>query len=192
MEISPAIAQPFEGVDIDVDERLAIEARDDPVAFGLLYERHVEHVFRFLRARGAPEELAADLTAVTFERALGHIHRYRPGPNGIAAWLLRIARNAYIDAVRRRRPTVPLDLAGAVADPARSPEDAVIVAEQRRSVLALLASLSEIEQEALALRFAAGLTSRQIAAVIGRSDDATKKLLARALARLKEKTSHDD
>lgn len=158
----------------------------------MLYERHVERVFRFLRARGASEELAADLTAVTFERALGHIHRYRPGEAGIAPWLLRIARNAYIDAGRRMRPATSLDDAPDVADPSRSPEEAALAAEERRSVLALVATLPEIQREALALRFAAGLTSREIGEVIGRSEDATKKLLTRALAALRETLGHDD
>lgn len=192
MDISPALATPTEGRDLAADEQLAVDARDDPAAFGLLYQRHVDRVFRFLRARGASEELAADLTAITFERALGHIHRYRTGQAGIAPWLLRIARNAYIDAGRRQQPTVPLDDAGAVADPDRSPEDAAIAAEERRLVLALLATLPEIQHEALALRFAAGLTSREIGEVIGRSEDATKKLLTRALATLRETTRHDD
>jgi hypothetical protein len=62
MDISPALAAPLQGRDLAADEQLAIEARDDPSAFGLLYQRHVERVFRFLRARGASEELAADLT----------------------------------------------------------------------------------------------------------------------------------
>lgn len=192
MDISPALATPLEGRDLALDEQLAIEARADPAAFGLLYQRHVERVYRFLRARGASDELAADLTAVTFERALAHIQRYRPGQAGIAPWLLQIARNAYIDALRRRRPTVALDEAMDALDRARSPEDAAIAAEQRRSVLAVVATLPEIQQEALALRFAAGLTSREIAVVIGRSDDATKKLLSRALAALRETIRHDD
>lgn len=192
MDISPALATPLEGQSVAEDERLAVEARHDPAAFALLYERHVGRVFRYLRARGAPEDLAADLTAVTFERALGHIHRYRPGDAGIAPWLLRIARNAYIDAARRRRPIASLDEASHIPDPSRSPEDTAIAAEERQSVLALLATLPDIQQEAIALRFAAGLTSREIGEVVGRSEDATKKLLTRALAALRETTSHDD
>jgi RNA polymerase sigma-70 factor (ECF subfamily) len=192
MDISPALATPFAERGLAADDQLAVEARNDPAAFALIYERHVERVFRFLRASGASEELAADLTATTFERALGHIGRYRPGDAGIAPWLLRIARNAYIDAARRRRPTVPLDEASQATDPARSPEDAAIAADERRTVVALLATLPAIQQEAIALRFAAGLSSREIAEVIGRSEDATKKLLTRALAALRETVSHDD
>lgn len=191
MDISAALATPLEARDVRADdEQLAIAARDDPTAFGLLYQRHVERVFRFLRARGASEELAADLTAITFERALAHIHRYRPAETGIAPWLVRIARNAYIDAGRRSRPTAPIADAFTVADPAESPEEAAISAEERQSVLALVATLPDIQQEALALRFAGGLSSREIGKVIGRSEGATKKLLTRALAALRETIRH--
>jgi RNA polymerase sigma-70 factor (ECF subfamily) len=115
MDIPRALAAPLEATPIDGDDQLAIGARSTPAAFATLYERHVERVFRFLRARGAPEEVASDLTATTFERALANIDRYRPGPAGFAPWLLRIARNAYIDAGRRARPTIQLSDADLLA-----------------------------------------------------------------------------
>jgi RNA polymerase sigma-70 factor (ECF subfamily) len=124
MDFTPVLAAPLEARDVAGDDRLAIDAKTDPAAFAMLYERHVERVFRYLRARGAPEELAADLTATTFERALVRIDRYRPGPAGFAPWLLRIARNAYIDAGRRYRPTaylVEADLLAAGGPRPRTP-----------------------------------------------------------------------
>jgi len=192
MDIPRALAAPLETLEVDGDVRLAVEARTSPAAFTRLYERHVERVFRFLRARGAPEELASDLTATTFERALANIDRYRPAPAGFAPWLLRIARNAYIDAGRRTRPTTQLSAADLLATGGPSPEDAAIAADERRWLLGLLATLPDLQRDALALRFAAGLSSREIGQVIGKSEDATKKLLTRALAALKESTRHDD
>jgi RNA polymerase sigma-70 factor (ECF subfamily) len=192
MEITHALAAPLEAREIVGDDRLAIDARTDPAAFAMLYERHMERIFRYLRARGAPEELAADLTATTFERALVHIDRYRSGSAGLAPWLLRIARNAYIDAGRRSRPTAYLLEADLLPAEGLSPEDAVIASEERRWLLALLAELPDIQQDAIALRFAAGLSSREIGNVIGKSEDATKKLLTRALAALRESVRHDD
>jgi RNA polymerase sigma-70 factor (ECF subfamily) len=192
MDFTPVLAAPLEARDVAGDDRLAIDARRDPAAFASLYERHVERVFQYLRARGAPEELAADLTATTFERALVHIDRYRPGPAGFAPWLLRIARNAYIDAGRRSRPTVYLVEADRLAAGGPSPEDAALASEERRRLIALLAELPDIQRDALALRFAVGLSSREIGDVIGKSEDATKKLLTRALAALRESIRHDD
>ena len=198
MEITRPVTEPLHLADVTLDDgltlddRLAIEARTNVEAFSPLYEQHVQRVFRYLRARGSGEEDAADLTSITFERALRHIDRYRPGGAGFAPWLLRIARNASIDAGRRRRDG-PLDLADAasLADPGRSPEGAAIAAEQYRWIHSLVARLPEIQRDALALRFAAGLSSREIAPVIGKSEAATKKLLSRSLATLKE-ASRDD
>jgi RNA polymerase sigma-70 factor (ECF subfamily) len=192
MDIPRALAAPLEAFDVDGDLRLAVEARTSPAAFARLYERHVERVFLFLRARGAPEELASDLTATTFERALANIDRFRPGPAGFPPWLFRIARNAYIDSGRRTRPTTQLSDADLLAAGGPSPEDAAIAAEERRWVLGLLATLPDLQRDAIALRFAAGLSSREIGEVIGKSEDATKKLLTRALAALRESVRHDD
>jgi RNA polymerase sigma-70 factor (ECF subfamily) len=192
MDFTPVLAAPLEARDVAGDYRLAIDARRDPAAFASLYERHVERVFHSLRARGAPEELAADLTATTFERALVHIDRYRPGPAGFAPWLLRIAWNAYMDAGRRSRPTVYLVEADRLAAGGPSPEDAALASEERRRLIALLAELPDIQRDALALRFALGLSSREIGDVIGKSEGATKKLMTRALAALRESIRHDD
>jgi RNA polymerase sigma-70 factor (ECF subfamily) len=192
VELTQPIAEPLDLAETPLDDRLAIEARMDAQAFAPLYERHIERVYRYLRARGANDDAAAELTALTFERALSHIDRYRPGGSGFGPWLLRIARNAFIDAGRRQRSrSLDLDEVARVTDPGRSPEDAAIAAEERRWILSLVMQLPDVQRDALALRFAGGLSSREIATVIGKSEAATKKLLTRSLAALKEATLDD-
>jgi hypothetical protein len=51
MELSQRIAEPLDHADRPLDDRLAIEARTDAQAFASLYERHVDRVYRYLRAR---------------------------------------------------------------------------------------------------------------------------------------------
>ncbi|TAL10212.1 MAG: sigma-70 family RNA polymerase sigma factor [Chloroflexota bacterium] len=167
------------------DEELALAARSDPTAFGLLYSRHRLAVFRYLRTRTSGEDNAADLTAVTFERAMVAMPRYRPTGGGFLAWLLRIARNAAIDAGRRGLAT-PL-----IADipderPASLPEARVLANERRTALAAAVNDLPLVQQEALVLRYAAGLTAREIGDVLGKSDQAAQKLLSRALATIRE------
>ena len=192
MELVQAPTEQTRLADAPLDDRLAVEARTDAEAFAHLYERHVERIYRYLRARGANDDNAAELAAITFERALTHIDRYRPGKSGFGGWLIGIARNAFIDATRRHANRwVNLAEAADLASADKSPEDSAIAAEERRWILGLVARLPDIQQDALALRFAAGLSSREIAMVIGKSEAATKKLLTRALAVLEEAIRND-
>ena len=175
----------------DRDEELAFEARTDPAAFGLLYERHRLAVFRYLRTRSPSEDDAAELTAVAFERALAAMPRYRSTGGGILAWLLRIARNAAIDA-GRRTSTVPLPDDEPDRRRAGEPDALVIERERRASLVAAINELPVIQREAIVLRYAARLTAREIGVVIDRSDQATQKLLSRALATLRENQHVDE
>lgn len=172
--------------DADDEEATARLAREDRVAFAAVYIRHRESVFRYLRARCTTDDDALELTAVTFERALAAIPRYSARGGGLVAWLLRIARNAAIDQERRRRRLLPLWKTPEPPSSIPTPEEAAIRAEERRSLRQLLADLPQAQRDAIALRYGAGLTAREIGLVIDKSEEATQKLMTRAIARLKE------
>jgi RNA polymerase sigma-70 factor (ECF subfamily) len=172
-------------VAVGADDELASLATSDPSAFGLLYRRHRLAVYRYLRARTASDDAATELTAVTFERAFKAIPRYRPAGAGFLAWLLRIARNAAIDAGRRKTPIRLVPDAPASPGPS-DPEHIVIARETTAALRAAVDRLPEVQREAIHLRFAARLTAREIGAVIGKSEPATQKLLSRAVAAIRE------
>jgi RNA polymerase sigma-70 factor, ECF subfamily len=173
------------------DERALVRiARTDTTAFGELYLRYAPRVFSYLCTRTNSVDDAADLTQQVFANALAGIGRYRESAVPFSAWLFRIARNAATDLNRRRRPTLPLEAARGLIDPA-DPAHAAIVADDIRELKALVAQLPDSEREMLALRFAAGLTSREIGALVGRSESAVKKRLWRILQMLKEKHDAD-
>lgn len=160
----------------------------DRAAFGELYLRYRDPVFRYVRRLCGSEDEAADLTALTFERALAKLRSYRGDGAGFAPWLFRIARNQAWDARRRKRPWLPLQLLAVRRHPheATTPEEAALRRESIGEVSSYLDELPEIQRECLLLRYGAGLTARQIGVVIGKSDEATQKLISRALAKLKE------
>ena len=170
------------------DDALVAAARRDPEAFGLLYERHRVAVYRYLRVRTGSDDAAADLAALTFERALAALDRFQSSGAGFPAWLLRIARNAAIDAARRRHGTHSLDALRTWELPAApdDPEGSVVRHAELDEMRRQLRRLDEPVAEALALRYGAGLSAREIGLVIGKSEAATQKLISRALEALRE------
>jgi RNA polymerase sigma-70 factor (ECF subfamily) len=172
---------------LDPDDADALAARSDLSAFTPIYERHRDAVYRYLRARSGSEDAALELTAITFERALLAVHRYRSQGGGMGAWLLRIARNAAIDADRRRRPLISFPRGfDTRPDPGPTPDEALLVSDEHRHLRALVADLPPDQRDALALRFGAELSVREIGLVLGKREAATQKIIGRGLARLKE------
>jgi len=156
----------------------------DPASFGRAYELHRLTVYRYLRARTRSDDDALDLTAATFERAFVARTRFRPRDGGLAAWLLRIARNAAIDAARRRPPTstLPFDEGGVDQIALAAHRDA----QGRAAVRDLIDGLPADQREAVYLRYAGGLTAREIGGVMGKSEAAVQKQIQRALEALRE------
>jgi RNA polymerase sigma-70 factor (ECF subfamily) len=152
-----------------------------------LYADHRLPVYRYLRSRTASDDEAADLTATTFEHAIVALDRLRPGVSPLP-WLLRIARNAAIDGARRRRPVEVLDdiRAGDQPSTRETPEQVYLAAERAAELRELVRALPEAQRDAITLRYAAGLTAREIGAVIGKSEAASQKLIQRALEALRE------
>jgi RNA polymerase sigma-70 factor (ECF subfamily) len=192
-------AAPYEGEGIpglacdDDDVALVRAARENRAAFGLLYERYVDRIYAYLRARTGNPEDAADLTQQVFLQALEALPRYRVGQAPFAAWLFRIARNAAINAHRRRPHVVAWDLVPEALQPVVEDDLAAGLIQRERvaRLRTLFGALDAGARELLVLRFTARLTMAEVAAVIGVSEGAAKMRLIRALRSLKEHY-HDD
>jgi RNA polymerase sigma-70 factor, ECF subfamily len=177
----------------ELDERRLIEAaQTDVAAFAGLYDLYVDAVFSYLRTYSENDEDAADLTQHVFVRALEALPRYRHQGVPFRAWLFRIARNAATDTFRRRRRTLPWDHIPESLHPfSRSdPESVAMHREALNELRVLVGQLPPEKQELLALRFAAGMSSSEIALVLGRSPAAVQKELVRVMHLLKEQI-HD-
>src|SRR5512142_728899 len=92
---------PVTSVEPTEDAALAVRAsRGDVSAFGKLYDKHVDAIYRYVYYRVRDDAEAEDLTSDVFMRALKAMPRYEPR-QAFLAWLYRIARNAVIDRARR-------------------------------------------------------------------------------------------
>jgi RNA polymerase sigma-70 factor, ECF subfamily len=173
------------------DSQLVQQAKEDILAFAELYQRHHGRVFGYLRLRVANDDEAADLTHQVFLKALGGLPRYQERGVPFIAWLLRIARNTAVDAVRRRHND-DLDLIPEVlCDEHANPEAGVLERERLERLRIVIAKLSQDKRDLLALRFVGGLSAREIGMVVGKSEEATKKQISRTLNFLKEQCHED-
>ena len=157
-------------------------ARRDPEAFGALYLRYVEQVYRYLYSKLNNVHEAEDLTAQTFLTALESFGSLR-NDGHFAAWLFTIARNKAMDYFRKNKQREGLHKPAEIAAE-NDPLSSVIRSEQALALAKLLRTLSEEEQEMLRLRFLAEMTYAQIGRVLHRNEEAIKKAIYRLLTRL--------
>src|SRR3979409_952489 len=88
----------------------------DAEAFGVLYDRYVDAVYRYVFYRVRNEAEAEDVTSDVFMRALRAIPKYEPRQAFLACFY-RIARNAVIDRGRRRASRQQVSFEDALAHP---------------------------------------------------------------------------
>lgn len=168
-----------------------VEAAQAAAANGLdiaaFYDRYFALVYNYLRYRVEDAKTADDLTAQVFERVVQHQQRYESEKAAFNTWLFAIARHVVSDHYRaqRRRRWLPLEVLR--QQPADSPtlEKTMIAAEANRCLLAEVARLPDRERELIALRFGAGLTNRQIAAMLHLTESNVGVILHRTLRHLK-------
>jgi len=160
----------------------------DPVPFEHLYVDHAAAVHRFCLSQIGDHSLAEDLTHETFARAYAAFDRVRPEAGWTRTWLVAIARNLSLDhrraGARWRRAAEQLDRAGR---PPLTVEDVAEVRAELRRALSAMAELGPRDRELIGLRVAAGLSYREIGALLGRSEDVAKVATFRALGRLRKR-----
>ena len=162
-----------------------VDARSSPLNATLLYERHLDDVFRYVARRLARREDAEDVCAEVFAAAFEALPRFR-GDVEPRLWLLGIARRKVADALRRKtlRREVDFPAEWDEADPNRhaSPPRALIREESRAAMHELLSKLKDEQREALLLKYVEELSVEEIAVVMNRSHAAANSLLQRARA----------
>lgn len=168
------------------DDEIVALARKRIADFAPLYERHAMAIYGYCFNQTRDSELANDLTAQVFTRAIERLHQYRPRAGAtFRAWLFGIARNMVVDHWRRHRPTRPLERwleAVVTGDP--GPEEIALHRVQMDTLLDALDHLPERYRDIVELRLA-GLTAPEIAHALGMSLSAMKSAQTRAYRQLR-------
>jgi RNA polymerase sigma-70 factor (ECF subfamily) len=150
----------------------------DREAFGQLYDRYHPLVFRYVLFRVGDRQLAEDLTAETFCRALRRIASVSYRGRDIGAWFVTIARNLVLDHRKSSRYRCEQST-GEIA--ALSPltgghEQQVLDGIAHEDLWRAVGLLTPAQRQAIVLRFVEGLSIAEMAARMGRNQGAVKAL----------------
>jgi RNA polymerase sigma-70 factor (ECF subfamily) len=169
------------------DADLVAQAKNDPAAFGELYERYVGQIYNYVYYRVGNHQDAEDLTSRTFFRALGHICNYEDRGAPVSAWFYRIAHNLVANWHRDqgRHPVVSLE-AMPMEGSLDSPETAAMVNAEQDRLLAVVRRLPADRQRLLVLKFAAHMSNAEIGEIMERTEGAIKSLYHRTLLALRQ------
>jgi RNA polymerase sigma factor (sigma-70 family) len=136
-----------------------------------LYDVYFDRVNRYLRCRVHHIWDADDLTTTVFLKALEKFHQYERR-NPFASWIFRIAHNAFIDYLRKKRE-VPVDTQELVLqepDETWDPEKQLLNNEQIQYLHMKLEQLNQDQRDVLTLRYFADLKISQVAEVLGKTE----------------------
>ncbi|HXH88612.1 MAG TPA: sigma-70 family RNA polymerase sigma factor [Gaiellaceae bacterium] len=158
-----------------------------------LYLIHFDRIYSYLHMTVGNRHDAEDLTTQTFLRMLESIGKFRFQAAPFSAWLFRIAHNLSMDHFRANRRWQPEeDVPEPLGSEERSAEDEAFRAIGRQSMLDLIDSLSQEQQQVLTLKFVFGFSNGEAATILDKTEGAIKSLQHRALASLQKQIADDE
>jgi RNA polymerase sigma-70 factor (ECF subfamily) len=169
----------------DAGAMLAAVRQHDHAAFTQLVATHDGELVRLAYVITGSRSVAEDATQAAWER-LWHRPPSLRDPSKLRSWLLTVCANEARQATRRQRRGAQLE-AEAVTDAGQKADLAADFADLQVAI----ARMPRAERELLALRFAAGLTSAEIADHLGLSPEGARTRLHRVMQRLRQELSHD-
>jgi RNA polymerase sigma-70 factor (ECF subfamily) len=172
----------------DEDAALAVRAsKGESAAFGLLYDRHVTAIYRYVYYRVRDDAEAEDLTSDVFMRALKAMPRYEPR-QAFLAWLYLIARNAVIDRARKGNRQVSFEdaLEHPGVDKVIEPDAELLAHSDSATLRDALSKLTPLQQEVVVLRFLEGYSTQEIASIVGKQEGTVRGIQFRAIGALRQ------
>lgn len=152
-------------------------AEGDPLAYRALVDRHADRLLAFAERlvgdRASAEDVVQDAYLAVWRTAA----RWTPGAK-VSTWLYRIARNAALDRLRRRRPTVDPEMVTLI-DPADGPERGLSRNQTSAAVRRAIDALPERQRAAIVLVHYERRSGNEAADILGVSVEALESLLAR-------------
>jgi RNA polymerase sigma-70 factor (ECF subfamily) len=162
-------------------------SKKDVKAFGVLYEKYFDRIFRFIYRQTDDEELTADLCSQTFLLALNNVERYEFRGVPVSAWFYKIAGNEVNKYYRKHKRTKVFSLEEARVRELIAQENDDYDEERLNLLVEYMKDLPMDMIEVLQLRFFEGKEFNEIAFILEMTESGAKMRTYRALDRLRTK-----
>jgi RNA polymerase sigma-70 factor, ECF subfamily len=173
---------------MELTDQKLIEAyhNGDAGAFGTLYDRYIEKIYRFIFYKTFDSATAEDLTSSTFFKALNKIGTLDSTRGNFSTWIYSIARNTVIDHYRGHRfaASEGKDVFDLTED-ART-EETLDASRSLSLVEDYLKTLSAAQREIVMLRVWEGRSFKEIAEITGGTENSVKMSFSRTIRKLRE------
>lgn len=176
----------------DLERIVARAVAGDQTALAGIYDAFAGRIYRFALLHAREPADAEDLLQRTFVKVIEGLPRYQDRGLPFAAWIFRIARNVVIDHGRSRRDQSTLDAVQEHPDSGRGPEELAEASADQEVVRAALLLLTPDQRDVVVYRFFAGLSHREIGALMGKREGSIRGLQFRALEALRISLGAED
>lgn len=149
-----------------------------------VYQEYAQTVYKFLMAQTHDSDLAEELTQETFYQAVRSIGHF-DGSCKLSVWLCQIAKHQWYQYLRRHQREVPTDESKFPDVPLPSAESAVESRQNQLELLRCIHALPDPMREVVYLRAFGDLSFREIAEVLGRTENWARVTFYRGKERLK-------
>ncbi len=153
-------------------------------AFGLLYDKYQEQIYRFIYLKVGHREEAEDLTHQVFLKTWGSIDRYNFQGFPFSAWLYQIARNQVVDYYRTKKVNITLESIAELKIESHYSNE-IDVNSDIEKVKQAIHKLNPKQQDVIILRFIEDFSLSEVASILDKTETAVKLLQYRAIKNLK-------
>jgi RNA polymerase sigma-70 factor (ECF subfamily) len=157
----------------------------DASAYGCLYDRYIDQIYRYVYFRVRDKAEAEDLTEMTFLKTFELIQQDGSKIVYFKAWIYRTAHNLVIDHYRTRKQPAALEDVIDMHDPEPLPETVVLSGENEALLHRMIGMLEAVQQQVITCRFINGLSYEETARIMGIKTGNVGVLQYRALKKLR-------
>lgn len=146
-----------------------------------IYKENYELVYKYLLANCHDEDISEELTQETFYRAVKNISHFK-GESKISTWLCKIAKNLWIDEVKKKNKREELDEKGTEI----TLEDTILSDENKIEIFKKIQNFNIDMRDVMYLRLSGDLNFREIGEIMDKTENWVRVTFYRGKEKLKE------